>query len=67
MTRIVVNSWLCPLLVCEQDKVASWRSSALHSEVAMKGLDRTPRNQYFFSSVEAPLSLQQIDVKFNQP
>ena len=31
--------WLRPLLVCEQDKVTSQKSSVLHSKVAMKGTD----------------------------
>ena len=36
--RTLVKSWLCPLLVCEQDKVDSWKGLVLHSKVAMKGL-----------------------------
>ena len=36
--RTLVKSWLCPILVCEQDKVDSWKGLVLHSKVAMKGL-----------------------------
>ena len=36
----LVKSWLFPLLVCQQDKLARQKSSVLHSKVAMKGLGR---------------------------
>ena len=36
----LVTSWLCPLLLCEQDKAASYMDSEIHTEVAMKGLGR---------------------------
>ena len=37
--RTLPKTWLCPLVVCEQDKVASWcLGLVFHSEVAMKGL-----------------------------
>ena len=36
----LVKSWLCPLLVCEQDKAASKKGSVLHTTVVMKGLGR---------------------------
>ena len=32
------KSWLCPLLVCKQDKVTSQKGLVLHSKVVMKGL-----------------------------
>ena len=38
--RTLVKSWLCLLLLCELDKVASKKGSVLHSNVPMKGLGR---------------------------
>ena len=35
---ILDKSWLCPLLVCEQDKVGSKKGSVLPSKVGIKGL-----------------------------
>ena len=37
-------SWLCPVLVCEQDNVASQKDSVLPSKVAMKKLGRAKKN-----------------------
>ena len=33
--RKLAKSWLCPLLVCKQDKATIWKGLVLHSKVAM--------------------------------
>ena len=38
--RTLFKLWLCPLLVYQQDKVATSKGSVLHAKVAMKGLGR---------------------------
>ena len=38
--RTLATSWLCPLLVHEQDKVVRQKGLVLHSKVAIKGFGR---------------------------
>ena len=40
----LAKSWLCPLLVSEQDKATRKKGSVLHSKVATKGLGRRKKH-----------------------